>query len=316
MAKVFTPLMSTGARQSIGDVLTFQRSARLTRAQAYVVPSDARTGPQLALRGYSTSAVRFYQTYIQSLSLAAAWTREVNVNRGRMSGYNQAVSMIVQALWRSDPTSFAIDAEQTADEEVTITFADVRTGAAGTEAGDFDIYVGNTTQSMTLYASMPIVAGAIVIPSLLPVDETRYIQLKKNSFSRTGIIKLKGIAMAQLTYVPRTVDPGAWDFTEADLTRDDAWHDLDCSGIVPANAVGIVLSARLSLTATARSVWFSHPDQRSDFLAAEIRTVISNVRLIDLLTVPCDADRKISYKAISTNWGNMQIQICSWFLYE
>jgi len=316
MAKVFTPLMSTGARQSIGDVLTFQRSARLTRAQAYVVPSDARTGPQLALRGYSTSAVRFYQTYIQSLSLAAAWTREVNVNRGRMSGYNQAVSMIVQALWRSDPTSFAIDAEQTADEEVTITFADVRTGAAGTEAGDFDIYVGNTTQSMTLYASMPIVAGAIVIPSLLPVDETRYIQLKKNSFSRTGIIKLKGIAMAKLTYVPRALNPGAVDWTDAAYTKNSAWNALDLSAIVQANAVAISIFSWQTRNAAIRYIFWAGAGQTDGTNYTVHVCTVANIGNGLGVTLPTNAAREINYKVDATNWVDGWGCVLGWFLYE
>ena len=35
-------------------------------------------------------------------------------------------------------------------------------------------------------------------------------------------------------------DPAAADFTTVDFTVDNAWHDLDLSGIVPANAVAVL----------------------------------------------------------------------------
>ncbi|MBA7588608.1 hypothetical protein ES708_30671 [subsurface metagenome] len=57
MAKPKTPLLSMGARGSIGDTLTFQKRGRLTIARQKPIPTDPQTDLQLAQRQVYRDAV-------------------------------------------------------------------------------------------------------------------------------------------------------------------------------------------------------------------------------------------------------------------
>ncbi|MBA7592072.1 hypothetical protein ES708_34246 [subsurface metagenome] len=57
MAKSKTPLLSLGARGSIGDTLTFQKRGRLTIARQKPIPTDPKTDLQLAHRQVYREAV-------------------------------------------------------------------------------------------------------------------------------------------------------------------------------------------------------------------------------------------------------------------
>ncbi len=57
MAKPKTPLLSLGARGSIGDTLTFQKRGRLTIARQKPIPTDPQTDLQLAQRQVYRDAV-------------------------------------------------------------------------------------------------------------------------------------------------------------------------------------------------------------------------------------------------------------------
>ncbi|GAI80476.1 unnamed protein product, partial [marine sediment metagenome] len=57
MAKPKSPLLSLGARGSIGDTLTFQRRGRLTIARQKPIPTDPQTDLQLAQRQVYREAV-------------------------------------------------------------------------------------------------------------------------------------------------------------------------------------------------------------------------------------------------------------------
>jgi len=57
MAKPKTPLLSLGARGSIGDTLTFQKRGRITIARRKPIPTDLKTDLQLAQRQAYREAV-------------------------------------------------------------------------------------------------------------------------------------------------------------------------------------------------------------------------------------------------------------------
>ncbi|MBA7630708.1 hypothetical protein ES703_38232 [subsurface metagenome] len=62
MAKPKSPLLSLGARGSIGDTLTFQKRGRLTIARQKPIPTDPKTDLQLAQRQVYREAIAAWNT--------------------------------------------------------------------------------------------------------------------------------------------------------------------------------------------------------------------------------------------------------------
>lgn len=316
MARVKGPLMSMSASGSIGDELTFRDPAGGTIVGRFVVPSDAKTGPQLALRGYTSLAVEFWKRYLADTDQSEAWTRDVKERRGRMSGYNQALANTVQGLYLADPLSMVTRYEVDEAGAVNLTLLNVADGTPGTEAGDFEVWTGAGTAPMYLYGSFPIVAGQIEINGLLDEGDVLYMQVCKGGLRRSGIMKLIGGSMPKLTWVLRTPAPAAadWDYTA--FTRDSAYHDFDMSAVVPSGAVLVALTVYMKRSAVGKQWRWRSTSWNTVYGNEYLFSQVANIDLAASILVPIDATGKVSYYAESVNWVAGNVTVKGWFLYE
>ncbi|GAI04822.1 unnamed protein product, partial [marine sediment metagenome] len=67
------------------------------------------------------------------------------------------------------------------------------------------------------------------------------------------------------------------DWKLADLTADGAWHTLDASGIVDANAKAIVLRTKVGALEVGKKLRFRYHDSAMLVHTCEIRNQVSNL---------------------------------------
>ena len=92
-------------------------------------------------------------------------------------------------------------------------------------------------------------------------------------------------------------DPAAWDLTEATMTMDDAWHDLDLSAIVPADAAWVLLRVLISDPNIDDSLQFRKNGNINTYAVSRVICQVANQNIEAELLVPCDAARVIEYLA-------------------
>lgn len=108
-------------------------------------------------------------------------------------------------------------------------------------------------------------------------------------------------------------DPAAKDFTRADFTTDNAWHDRDLSAIVPANAKGVCM--RVAIKADVINAYF-YLKEKGNVIDANIvsrRTLVANVAHEMSAVCALDENRKIEYKAKNVTWQTMDITVKNWW---
>jgi len=108
-------------------------------------------------------------------------------------------------------------------------------------------------------------------------------------------------------------DPSSPDFTVGNFTLDAAWHDLDLSAIVPAGAMGVLISVVTDTSDANQQIMFRKKGN------ANYRNVawIYNHNYCEIQGLNCiifgDTDRKIQYMS-NTQWTKLDFTVCGWFL--
>lgn len=109
-------------------------------------------------------------------------------------------------------------------------------------------------------------------------------------------------------------DPADLDYDKDDLTRDDAWHDLDLSAVVPANSVLVLF--RITIQANNIADLFQMRTNGNvnwpNFVNCRLQA--SNVPVTYDKLVACDTSRIIEYKASNFGWAFINITIAGWWL--
>ncbi len=77
-------------------------------------------------------------------------------------------------------------------------------------------------------------------------------------------------------FVWRTPEPTSPDYTQATLTEDNAWHELDISGIVPANTTAIAVSLIVSDGSVGARGRLRSSSQSSIYQVLEIQVNVTN----------------------------------------
>jgi len=115
-----------------------------------------------------------------------------------------------------------------------------------------------------------------------------------------------------LTYIHRG-DPAAWDFMLANFTIDNAWHELDLSGIVPAKAKAVHLIVYAHNSILGQAVQFRHTSQVNEVNRAFCKTIVANLSNWFDIVQALDADRKIDYKAPPGGWVHINVAVRGWW---
>lgn len=107
-------------------------------------------------------------------------------------------------------------------------------------------------------------------------------------------------------------DPSEWDWQLADLTTDYNWRDLDCSLVVPPDAVAVALYVYVKDDAADSVVYFRKKGNSNVLNSPRVRTQVADIPVDGFLTVPCDSNRIIEYRATNLTFTSINILITGW----
>ena len=189
MAKVKAPLLSLGASGQLGKTLVGSTWKGIKVMREYVVPANPKTADQVTQRGIFTDSVYAWRNFITDTEIRAAWDRNALSSGKPQSGFNAAMSSLIQILAAGPAASYAGSFVEGASQIVTFAMENMDDGATGDEAGDFEVWVGDAPGSLLLVESVAIVAGEVITSDLGDEGDVKYVQLVKGSFSRSGICK-------------------------------------------------------------------------------------------------------------------------------
>lgn len=117
----------------------------------------------------------------------------------------------------------------------------------------------------------------------------------------------------QVSFVDRG-DPAAADFTTFQLIRDGAWHDLDLSSIIPADADAVLFQFGSSGSVVNKKWFFREKGNANLFNCARVNIVTANVRIDGDFVVPLPASRIIEYKADDATLVWPSFTVKGWWL--
>lgn len=194
MAKVKAPLLSLGASGKLGNTLVGFTWKGIKCMREYVVPANPQTADQTTQRDLFSASVYSWRNYITNTEIRDAWNREALASGNPQSGFNKAMSSITKITATNPAASYAVSFVEAAGNIVNITMKNIDDNATGDEAGNFEVWVGNEPSSLLLVESVAIAAGVITTSDLGDTGDIKYVQLRKDDHSRSGIMKCTLIA--------------------------------------------------------------------------------------------------------------------------
>lgn len=118
---------------------------------------------------------------------------------------------------------------------------------------------------------------------------------------------------SQLGYFDRG-DPAAPDFVKTDFIRDNAWHTLDLSAIVPEGAVLVLFCVRAHSPYIEQGIRLRKHGNTNDVARSMLRTQLAHVSMHFDWSTACSPDRKIDYRISVDPWGLIYLTVKGWWL--
>lgn len=115
------------------------------------------------------------------------------------------------------------------------------------------------------------------------------------------------------TFIDRG-DPAVVDFDKDDLTQNNAWHDLDLSGIIPSNATAVLLTIEIDSVFTQKKLWIRKNGNANTINKSQILTAVANGNRGADFTVPVGTDGIIEYLTSVPPWTRLDITVKGWWL--
>ncbi len=109
-------------------------------------------------------------------------------------------------------------------------------------------------------------------------------------------------------------DPATYDWTVGDFTADGAWHDLDCSAIVPAGATAVVLTVNGLAVTVARSLKLRRKGNVNEINIAHLNVQAAVISNAEEYIVPLDSNRFLEYKITIGGFLALNASVVGWFL--
>ena len=104
------------------------------------------------------------------------------------------------------------------------------------------------------------------------------------------------------------------DFTLPDFNNNNAWHDLDLSGIVPDKAYAVIVNLRILTIGATESTRWRRKGSTTESGAVKAGTApYANFRWHQLI-IACDSNRVIQYRNTAGAWTYMDFNVYGWFL--
>lgn len=108
-------------------------------------------------------------------------------------------------------------------------------------------------------------------------------------------------------------DPASYDWTQATLIQDGAWHDLDCSAIVPADAKTILFRVYLRHPLINKDFYIRTKGNANYVNIFMQRTQVANISIVEDAVVACDTNRKVQYWISGPGWTSIRITVGGWW---
>lgn len=112
-------------------------------------------------------------------------------------------------------------------------------------------------------------------------------------------------------------DPVNPDWAVGNFTADGAWHNLDCSAIVPEGAKGIVFGVYIADDVTATYFQMRKDGNVNTANANSIRVIVAGASLgcDSVFTVPCSTARFVEYRATNgATFLSLSVWVIGWFI--
>jgi len=194
MAIARTPLLSFGATGKLAKTLVFFPWKGLDVVREYVIPTNPNTAAQATQRTLFSATVSAWRNYFTNAVMRTAWNLSASASKKAQSGFNAAMSAMIK-ICSSDPdASFALTGAAAAGNTVDFGMLNADDGAAGDEAGNFEVWVGDEATSLLNLETKTIAAGTISTSDLGDLDDVKYVKLRKDGQDRSGIVKVTLIA--------------------------------------------------------------------------------------------------------------------------
>lgn len=189
MAVVKAPLLSLGASGKLAGTLVATTWKGLKVMREYVKPANPQTADQMVQRGVFADSVSAWRMYLTDAEIRTAWNKKAQVSGKPQSGFNAAVSSLTQILAGDPDASYVTSIYDSGAGIFDCSVKNMDDGATGDEAGDFELWTGHKASSLLLLGTQTIVAGIIEVTTGIATDEVVYIDIRKDGFSRSGIMK-------------------------------------------------------------------------------------------------------------------------------
>lgn len=108
-------------------------------------------------------------------------------------------------------------------------------------------------------------------------------------------------------------DPASPDFTQATLTEDNDWHDLDLSGIVGAAVRLVLIRIVTQVDAAGKGAIIRPKAQSNSYNVGKLYSQVANVYQAQDFLVLTDAAGKCEYLFATATWTTIQITVGGWF---
>jgi hypothetical protein len=189
MSRAQAPFLSLGASGAFGKTLVASTWKGIPYMRKYVVPANPRTAAQIAQRDIIAAVVLAWKTIITGAVIRDAWRLKAQYAASPMSGFNAFTSSASKiAVGNPDASYASLFAE--ASQVVTVTMKNIDDGATGDEAGNFEVWVGASVGGMVNTGLKTIVAGDITTDDLGDTGDVVFVEIRKDSQSRSGIYKV------------------------------------------------------------------------------------------------------------------------------
>lgn len=104
-----------------------------------------------------------------------------------------------------------------------------------------------------------------------------------------------------------------YDFTQATLTQDTQWNELDLSTIVPENAKAVNIHFRASDATVGRILYVRPHGDTTNTGTCTIRNQVSGVSVGGYFVTGVDSDQKIDYKSNAPGYTTVNFLIKGWW---
>ena len=110
------------------------------------------------------------------------------------------------------------------------------------------------------------------------------------------------------------VEEGGYDKLVADFTKDDNWHELDLSGIIPKNATWIFFTIIIGSADDTAEVYFREVGGTAGNYRGRQYVQVANKPIVLTSYIPITNAGKIEYRVSNVTWTYLHLTVRGWFI--